>query len=160
LLYLGPDSSQPIRVQGAFVSEDEVKKVVDFIKQQAEDLPLDEEEDLADSLGQQLDNPMAASLGGLFGAEGEVGSGDDELYQQAKEIVIQSKKASTSMLQRRLKVGYARAARIVDMLEEHGVVGPADGPKGREVLLSAESDSQAPNYEDPESDQAKREKWG
>ncbi len=157
LLYLGPDSSQPIRVQGAFISEDEVKKVVDFIKQQAEGLSLDEEEDLADSLVQQLETPMASSLGGLTGDEGE--GGDEELYQQAKEIVIKSKKASTSMLQRHLKVGYARAARIVDMLEEHGVVGPADGPKGREVLLKAESESEAPSYDDPEADQAKRENW-
>jgi S-DNA-T family DNA segregation ATPase FtsK/SpoIIIE len=80
---------------------------------------------------------------------------DDELLEQAKEVVIQAKKASASLLQRRLRVGYARAARLLDILEDKGIVGPSDGAKPREVYLSEEN----PGYEDPMSDQMKRDKW-
>ena len=70
---------------------------------------------------------------------------DDELYEEAKKVVIQSKKASSSLLQRRLRVGYARAARLIDMLEENGVVGPGEGAKPREVYVSSDDDRESKN---------------
>ncbi len=80
---------------------------------------------------------------------------EDQLYEEAKNIVTQARKASTSLLQRRLRVGYSRAARLMDALEERGVIGPQDGSKPREVLIGSEQ----PNYEDHVEDQIQRDKW-
>jgi S-DNA-T family DNA segregation ATPase FtsK/SpoIIIE len=80
----------------------------------------------------------------LFGTELGSASGgdtDDDLFEQAREIVISSRKASTSYLQRRLKIGYSRAARLMDLLEERGIIGPGDGAKPREVLVGDEAPS-------------------
>ncbi|MEA2007384.1 MAG: DNA translocase FtsK 4TM domain-containing protein [Patescibacteria group bacterium] len=153
LLFLNAESPQPRRIQGIYVSESEVKKLVRFIKKQAKKIDFKESEDLSNSLEGDLENET-----GIFSGTGTEGDGDEELYAQAKEVVLQANKASTSMLQRRLKIGYSRAARIVDMLEEQGVVGPAEGAKAREVLVGSQSD---PGYEEGEEidDQEKREKW-
>jgi len=128
MLFQQGDASKPRRVQGAFVSEKEVRDVVKFIKKQAEETMIDEE-------GSNEENKMRIDL---ENAPTNVSSGnpaDDELYEEAKSEVIRAGKASASLLQRRLRVGYARAARLVDILEDNGVVGPGDGAKPREVYI-------------------------
>ena len=122
MLFMAGDTAKPRRIQGAFVSESEVRKVVDFLKKEAEAPVYDEEI-----------TEMKLQSAGIFGGAPE--EADDEMYEEAKEIVIESGKASTSFLQRRLKLGYARAARIMDLLEENGIVGPGSGAKPREVLV-------------------------
>ena len=117
LLFLTGSMQKPERVQAAFVLEDEIKDVVDYIKENSIE-PLYE---------------INLEQGGKSSETG--GGGDDELYEEAKAIVIENQKASTSLLQRRLKVGYSRAARLVDMLEDNGIVGPPDGSRPREVLI-------------------------
>jgi S-DNA-T family DNA segregation ATPase FtsK/SpoIIIE len=118
MLFLSAEISKPRRIQGAFVSEKEVKEITDFIKAQSK--PEYNEEIL-------LQNTRGG--GGAYGAP------DDDLFMEAAECVIRSGKASASLLQRRLRIGYARAARLLDLLEEHGVVGPADGARPRDVLV-------------------------
>ena len=94
----------------------------------------DEKDELSERLEKDLEKPQL---------ENELeSSGDDSLYNKAREIVIEYQKASASLLQRRLKIGYARAARILDMLEENGVIGPADGAKPRKVYVKPEDDSE------------------
>jgi S-DNA-T family DNA segregation ATPase FtsK/SpoIIIE len=137
MLYQAGDTSKPRRVQGAFVSEKEVKDVVRFLRQQAEQLQeetAEEGEESAENgdLKLDLDESAAATLAG---AEDE----GDELYGDAKEVVAQAGKASASLLQRRLKVGYARAARLLDLLEERGLIGPGEGAKPREVFIGRDA---------------------
>lgn len=126
MLFLSGDVAKPRRVQGTFCSDKEVKKVVEFLVKQ------NTAADFADDITQ-----ARTAQGAIFGgsSSGGDGGGDDDLYNEAKEVVIQSGKASASLLQRRLRVGYARAARLLDMLEDNGVVGPGDGAKPREVLV-------------------------
>jgi len=126
MLYLSGDMSKPIRLQSAFISEKEVKNVVSWLRHHYRDeIPQDI------SIGSDTGN--GTNSGGW--SDSNVGSGDDdELYEEAREIIMEAGKASASYLQRRLKVGYARAARLLDMLEERGVIGPADGAKPREVF--------------------------
>ncbi len=124
MLYLSGEMSKPARIQSPFISETEVKSVVKHVASMFEGLPTDE---IALSELPGKDVIFESSLE-------DANDVDDELYEQAREIVIQTNKASTSYLQRRLRVGYARAARILDMLEERGVVGPGEGAKAREVL--------------------------
>lgn len=128
MLFLAGDVAKPRRLQGANVVEKEVKDVVRFLKTQAEELDLGEEED-----NLQVDFNAPAHIGGGFGREDD--DADDELYNDAKEVIVHAGKASASLLQRRLKVGYARAARLLDILEERGVIGPGDGAKPREVYI-------------------------
>ncbi len=128
MLYLAGDSGKPRRLQGSLISEKEVKDVVKFIKMQAEELGINEEEE--GSLQVDFNAPAAVSLGG--GAEDDAG---DDMYEEAKAVVVSEGKASTTLLQRRLKLGYARAARVMDLLEEKGVIGPGDGAKPREVYI-------------------------
>ena len=121
--------TKPRRLQGSLVSEKEVKDVVKFIVDQAKELELGEEdEDLKVDF-----NAPARSMDNV----GESGGSDDgdELYGEAKEVVVAAGKASASLLQRRLKVGYARAARLLDLLEDKGVIGAGDGAKPREVYI-------------------------
>lgn len=126
MLFLSGDSSKPRRIQGTFVSDKEVKRVAEFLASQAK-------ADFSDEITQ-----AKTAQAGLFGGGGgeEV---DDELYEEAKKWVIESGKASASLLQRRLRIGYARAARLLDILEDKGVVGPGEGAKPREVYLSRET---------------------
>jgi len=120
MLFLAGDTAKPRRIQGAFISEEEIKRVVEFLRE--EERPDYEEEIL------KVD-PQTKEEGMEF--EGE----DDPLYEEAKDLVMEAGKASASYLQRRLRIGYARAARLLDMMEARGVVGPADGAKPREVLI-------------------------
>ncbi|NQU82877.1 MAG: cell division protein FtsK [Parcubacteria group bacterium] len=152
MLFLSSEFSRPKRIQGSFVSSPEIKKAVDFINKEniaevMEDLEEKEQED-----GEPRDG--VARTGNGKANEGDIVnfSAPDELYDEAKEIVLQYQKASASLLQRRLQVGYARAARILDMLEENGVVGSADGSKPRDILTQATSDETQPDkdgFQDP-----------
>ncbi|MDP2930230.1 MAG: DNA translocase FtsK [bacterium] len=128
LLFVSSETSRPKRLQGAYVSEKEVRRVTDFIKSQKQDFTVSKENFLSEELERELE--IAGPGVGQYS-----GGDEDILYVQAKQLVIESKKASASLLQRRLRVGYARAARLLDILEERGVVGPADGAKPREVYI-------------------------
>jgi len=125
MLFMSGEMSKPIRVQSAFISETEVKKVVEWLannyEAEAVDLKLEEQ------------TGVASILETLEG--GEKNGDMDDMYEQAKQAVISANKGSTSYLQRKLGVGYARAARMMDQLEEQGIVGPENGSKGREVLV-------------------------
>ncbi len=128
MLYSCAETPQPERLQSAFISEDEVKKVVEYLrKAYIDEIP---------STIELTGNIEKGSS--LFTDSLEQGDeGDDNLYEDARMIVIEAGKASTSYLQRKLGVGYARAAKLIDMLEERGVVGPGNGAKPREVLEKA-----------------------
>lgn len=125
MLYLDPESSKPKRVQGVFLNNKEVKAVTDYLREKR--APQYNDEVLAQET-------KAAGRGGAGSFDG--GGGDDELFSEAVNIVIQRGKASSSDLMRRLRVGYARSARLMDMLEDRGVIGPPDGARPREVLIS------------------------
>ena len=128
LLYLGGEMGKPIRLQSAFIGEAEVKKVTDFIAEHNDDeLPVDITAPAPGVTSISLTDSPAS--GGGF--DDDV---DDDMYEAARAAVLEAGKASTSYIQRKLRVGYARAARLVDMLEERGVIGPGDGAKPREVL--------------------------
>ncbi len=116
--------NQPRRLQGAYVTEDEVKAVVRYLRDAYKD-------DIRDTI--ELSGTMTGEKS-LFGDGIGESDDDDALYEEARAIIIEAGKGSTSYLQRKLKVGYARAARLMDMLEERGVIGAADGAKPREVL--------------------------
>ncbi len=119
--------AQPERLQSAYITETEVKKVVKY---------------LADAYRDEISDEINMTAGGLSAdksifestLDDEDGEDDDEMYEEARQTVIEAGKASTSFLQRKLKLGYARAARLMDILEERGVIGPGDGAKPREVL--------------------------
>ncbi|MFA5736595.1 MAG: DNA translocase FtsK 4TM domain-containing protein [Candidatus Paceibacterota bacterium] len=130
MLYISGEMSKPVRIQSAFISEDEVKRVSTYLaKHYADNPPLDL------NLGTEGTNGGSPLFNASFGESDT----DDELYEDAREAVIQAGKASASYLQRKLKVGYARAARLLDMLEERGVIGPGEGAKPREVYNSQEA---------------------
>jgi len=124
MLYQSSDSPKPVRLQSAYVSEEEIKKVVAYLKKQdaheLDTINFDEQVSSNDSI-------FNASIGG-----GD--DGDDDLYEDARVAVIEAGKASTSYLQRKLRIGYSRAARLIDLLEENGVISKADGSKPREIL--------------------------
>ncbi len=131
MLYLSGEMSKPHRIQAPYVSEEEVKGIVKYLKDSHSD-ELPDEIDLTEVMH---DNSVfSASVGG------DDENDDDDLYEEAKRVIIEAGKGSTSFLQRKLRVGYARAARLMDMLEERGVVGPAEGSKAREVI-SQETDT-------------------
>ena len=151
MLFLSGEMAKPHRIQTAFISEDEVKKVVKYIKQHNED-NLDEI-----TLTGNTESPNA-----IFSASLE-DEDDDELYGEAKSTVEEAGKASTSFLQRKLRIGYARAARLMDILEERGVIGPADGARPRDVLTLESSDieddesADEEEYDDEEYDEEDEE---
>ena len=128
MLLLGPASSAPSRIQGSWVSEEEVRKIVGVWKRQAPEIAYDTDVQGSDDAG--------ASMGGIGG--GGSGDDDDDLVVQAMELIVRSQLGSTSMLQRKLKVGFARAGRLMDLLEQKGVVGPSTGSKARDVLMTPE----------------------
>lgn len=126
MLFLPPESAKPIRIQGAFISDKDTRELVTYLKNQGV-VPQYTEEVVS------MPKPGTVSVEGV---DGET----DELFKEAVELVCQADKASASLLQRRLSIGYARAARILDQLEAAGVVGPADGSKPREVLINSPQD--------------------
>jgi len=125
MLFISADFSRPKRIQGSFVSSSEIKRVVNFIKKEN---VIEEGEGLEESLQRELAGEPAGKLPAISFEK-------DPLYDEAKKTIIEYHKASASLLQRRLQIGYARAARLLDMLEERGVVGPANGAKPRKVFL-------------------------
>lgn len=127
MLFISTEISKPKRIQAAFVAEKETKRVVKFIASKIDPAEI-HNADMADSLKQKLSEEETKEGFDIFFR------GEDPLYETAKNVVLESMKASASLLQRRLQIGYARAARLMDMLEERGVVGPADGAKPREII--------------------------
>ena len=123
MLYLSADSSKPVRIQGAFLSDEEVEKVVDYVKSQSE---------------AQYDPNMTPSEVTSQGSGSSSADDVDPLYKEVLLFIAKTQKASASLLQRRFKIGYNRAARIIDMLEEDGYIGPVDGSKPRKVFLEKE----------------------
>lgn len=121
MLYLPPEQAKPVRIQGSFVSDSELNKLVTFLKKQGVAPQYTEEVT-------QMPKPGTTQVAGV---DEEL----DERFAEAVRIVCQYDRASASLLQRRLSIGYARAARIMDQLEASGVVGPAEGSKPREVLI-------------------------
>jgi len=132
MLYLPSGAPKPLRLQGAYVTLEEIERLVDFWKSQG---------------GPQYSADLTATKSKDVVTE----DSEDELYDQAKEIVIRAKQASTSLLQRRLKVGYSRAARLLDDMELRGVVGPADGNKPRKILVQLNAGGNEPMEEDEET---------
>jgi DNA segregation ATPase FtsK/SpoIIIE, S-DNA-T family len=126
MLFLGPTSSTPARIQGSWVTEEEVRGIAAHWKRQAPEITYVE-----DVQGDEGGDPGAMLPGGGTGDED-----DDDLALQAMELIVRSQLGSTSMLQRKLKVGFARAGRLMDILEQRGVVGPSIGSKARDVLMT------------------------
>ena len=124
MLFAPQGAPRPVRIQGAFVSDQEVQAVVDFIKE--EELPLSYSKETVAKIERSSDN-------GGGGA-----SGRDELFAQAGRFLIEKKKATIGNLQRMFKIGFNRAARIMDQLYEAGVVGEEQGTKPREIIMTAE----------------------
>ncbi|MEK7501294.1 MAG: DNA translocase FtsK, partial [Patescibacteria group bacterium] len=126
MLYLGGEMSKPIRLQSAFISESEVKRVVKFLADQYKD----------EIMGEINLTTAEVTSTAAFDAmlDSKSIDDDDDMYESARETVIGAGKASTSYIQRKLGVGYSRAAKLMDMLEERGVIGPANGSKPREVM--------------------------
>lgn len=129
MLFSSPDFIKPRRIQGVFLDEKEVKSVTDYLRKAR---PPQYNEEIT------TQPVKIGSRGG--GSMDDYGSADDDLFNDAAETVIRSGKASASLLQRRLRVGYARAARLLDLLEERGIVGPADGARPRDVMVSSMSE--------------------
>ncbi|MCL4382573.1 MAG: DNA translocase FtsK [Patescibacteria group bacterium] len=121
MLYIPPDQAKPTRIQGTFVSEQEISRLVAFLKSKG--TPLEYTEEVTNM-------PLTWKKSGPGGSEGK-----DDLFIEAVKVVCQYDRASASLLQRRLSIGYARAARILDQLEEEGIVGPGEGAKPRDVLV-------------------------
>ncbi|NCU31125.1 DNA translocase FtsK, partial [Candidatus Saccharibacteria bacterium] len=129
MLMLTPQMSKPIRVQGAWVTDEEVIKITKHLRDQGDPQYNDD----------IINQPV--QLSGRGGIVMDVDSGsDDSYYNDAIRCVIENKKASTSLLQRRLRIGYGRASRIIEEMEEQGIIGPADGSRPREVLISSMSE--------------------
>ncbi len=131
MLYLPADAGRPERIQGAFVADEEAEALTKFWQQQAAEFNATTVKDNADT---QAANDLEWDLDNDVADEFDL---DDDLLDKAEEVVRDYGRASISLLQRRLKIGYSRAARLIDLLEEQGVIGQAEGSKGREVLENA-----------------------
>ena len=124
MLY-GPQSlSKPLRVQGCFISDSEVRSVIDFVKSQFTMANYNE------------DIIHAMNNSGVAAGSSSEDDGGDELLKDAIETVVRAEQCSVSMLQRRFRIGYNRAARLVELMEERGIVGPADGARPRKVIMT------------------------
>ena len=124
MLYLPPSASRLIRAQGVLVTDDEIHRLVEFVSAQSPPA---------------FDSAMHEKLQSTAAPEEDVTSEDEELVEKCLEIIRQEKRASTSLLQRRLRLGYTRAARIVDILEQRGILGPGEGAKPREILVDLDA---------------------
>jgi S-DNA-T family DNA segregation ATPase FtsK/SpoIIIE len=124
MLYLPPSASRLIRAQGVLVTDNEIHALVEFVSKQSPPA---------------FDTAMHEKLQSSSAPEEEVTAEDEELVEKCIEIIRQEKRASTSLLQRRLRLGYTRAARIVDILEQRGILGPGEGAKPREILVDLDA---------------------
>jgi S-DNA-T family DNA segregation ATPase FtsK/SpoIIIE len=129
MLFVPPGAANLVRAQGAFVSDEEITAIVEFLKCNGDP---------------EYDDDVQAQIEAGTDEDGEGGDADDEewddkLVPQALDVLRSTKRASTSMLQRRLKIGYNRAARIMEILEAEGIVGPENGSSPREILKDLES---------------------
>ena len=131
MLFSPPGTSRLVRAQGAFVADDEVGAIVEFLKKNGPP-------QYAAAVQQQIDRAAREEDEEESGEDGDLGD-DEELYAQALDVLKSSKRASTSMLQRRLRIGYNRAARIMELMEEKGVVGPENGSSPREILVDLDT---------------------
>ncbi|MBI2798122.1 DNA translocase FtsK 4TM domain-containing protein [Candidatus Saccharibacteria bacterium] len=125
MLFVNAELTKPKRIQGVYIANKETENLAKFLREQR---------------AAEYNEEVTAQAVKMPGSPGSLESADDDMFEQAAEVVIQNSKASASLLQRRLRVGYARAARLIDLLEERGVVGPPDGARPREVLVSDISD--------------------
>jgi len=131
MLFSPPGSSRLVRAQGAFVSDEEIINIVDFLKRNGPP-------QYAAAVQQQIDRAASEGDDSSDGSDGDLGD-DSELFQQALEVLRSTKRASTSMIQRRLRIGYNRAARIMDILEDKDIVGPENGSSPREILVDLDT---------------------
>jgi len=134
MLY-APLGESKVRVQGCFISPEEIEDVVSFVKQSGE---VQYDKDVIDSIEKSMQEKEKGNSKSGSAPEGPGGGGEegDELLPAAVEVVLETGQASVSMLQRRLKLGYSRAARLVDQMEERGIVGPFEGSKPRQLLIT------------------------
>ena len=128
MLYLAPGSAKLERSQGAFISDEEVEDIVKFCSNQIE-------QKFEQSVQESIDKGGSGDSGG-----DNISDADEEIVEKCLEVIRQEKKASTSLLQRRLRLGYTRAARMMDILEQRGIIGPGDGAKPRQILINVGQD--------------------
>ncbi len=145
MLFVSSEYSKPKRIQGNFIDEEEISRVVKFINEENRGSA---EDTLSEEMGESLDKPN------LYHMDGEE---DDDLYDEALDVVIRARKASASLLQRRLRVGYARAARLLDIMEAKGVIGPGEGSKPRDILIDVPDAAVDESYDDSESESEEEE---
>ena len=131
MLYAPLGEGKPLRVQGCFISNEEIESVIEKIKETS---TAEYSEEILEHIERQAE--QADSKSG--GSAGDPGEDEDEMIEEAIDVIMESRQASTSMLQRRLKLGYSRAARIIDQIEERGIIGPFEGSKPRQILISRE----------------------
>jgi S-DNA-T family DNA segregation ATPase FtsK/SpoIIIE len=137
MLYMAPDAAKPKRLQGVFVSDEEIESIVEFWTQER---------------FAELEPPTYDHLFEVAQQELQQEGASDDMFEKAKELAYEHNRISTSLLQRRLRIGYPRAARLMDLLEEKGIVGPAEGGGSREVYLPEER----PMFRGPDADQEPR----
>ncbi len=130
MLFWPVGAPKPVRVQGAYVKDDEINRVIEAVKENA---PADYSEEIMEKVDQLSAEDNKTGAGGGFDSDHS-----DPVLEQAIEIVVDAKQASTSLLQRRLRLGYARAARVMDEMEQMGIIGPSEGSKPRQVLMTRE----------------------
>ncbi len=131
MLFLSPENPKPKRFQAPYVTDKEVQRVVEYLSSKYEKERIE-----------SLEEKLSEETGGIeiLGSKEEIEDFEDPLYEEAKKVVIEARKASASLLQRKLKIGYARAARLLDILEKRGIVGPAHGSKPREVYIKEDEE--------------------
>ena len=138
MFYAPQGADKPRRVQGCFISDEEVQSVVEFVKNHSDPNYSDEVQQQIDQRAAEQGNKRHGEPVAVDSTPADGDSDGDELLPAAVEVILETKQASVSMLQRRLKLGYARAARIVDEMEEKGIVGPFEGSKPRQLLITKE----------------------
>ncbi|MBE6742166.1 MAG: DNA translocase FtsK, partial [Ruminococcaceae bacterium] len=130
MLYSPIGESKPLRVQGCYVSDEEIEKLCDFIRKQGES-------EYSEEIQKEIDNKAAQEKGAASPfTEGESDEALDPLFEKAVDVILENQRASTSFLERKLGVGYSRGSKIMDQLEEKGIIGPQDGAKSREIRIN------------------------